>query len=1177
MVIAIRRSAFFGFFVGILAPLASVPAGAQTCFVYSDTVQAQVPIRCVQKSDLTTPCSWPTDCTTVPAAGAQTILQMHAIWHQCFGNVGGSTPPAGRSQRWYAFHRQFEHDFNIWRRGISFPPIESLDWCPSMNLPVGTGPELLPGAHPSGCGTGAPRPDNVPCPECIAFPQCLFQPGGGPIGCPGAPSSNCQTPDGTVSFSHTSLDQFPNVDDVAKILDGQFHGIMHGAVADADCPGCYNGDSNGSSCSPRDPMFWRLHKALDDVVRAWQDGKAVDVVMVIDRSGSMSDPDSSGVPKFQAALTAVDNFADLLEDTRTDGQVNRIGIVSYSNTATSNLALTDADANLRVAGSPFRNALDALTTNGPGGCTGIGAGIQKALELLCPPTGNCQGFAAAGDNDRKAILVLTDGMENQAPCLQPAGAAGPGCGTQCFGPQLDYNKLEFTQAVAVGFGNAGSLNGDLLTLLAERQGGIYMQNPGGPGDDLKHFFTKAFGRLTDEFLLIDPEGTLAANDAASTLVEYTSCGDQKLTFASGWHTPATPGELRLQVTSPAGDLITRGTPGIEASREETWEFARVPLPFRGANEGTWRAQLVRPHRVIVNGFTPDSFVDPDAGELLVRRQIHRLCPDGCKRVVYFESKRRGPDSVYERAVKAEQAAGLLGSVKTITDSNDFAQALTSVRWDLIVYARMGDDNAEPYDQRLASLLCERQRAIITDTRKSGQSILRCAGALRDELVNFDSFQGDGQLLTGRLELRNPGHPVMSYSLRPTSAQSRPQATMASGKAIAVLARIEPGKDHRWYLDVLGRGLSKLEVHNRSLDWRAGDELVATARILPSYVPSGGFDRVDARVEVEFPTVGLGTLIARQDTKRQRQVKGEVLDARANALTGLVIPTTTATFPLFDDGTHGDLHPANAYWTGTLNGAGAVDGMYKLRYIFDFTRNGCTTHREAVESVYVDVRVDPKASRPEILERTPTADGGWRVLLRLRPADRFGNILGPGRLDLAGCQPEKACKVDPRDVTDHGDGTYTVAIQAAPGAPGVRLAAAGTSFDVPLPCDRCPRLGKVDLAVGRLSEHSFTKGTVRLAAPAPRGGAVIHLASSNPAAAVVPESVLVPEGQQEASFEIAVHHAHNGPSPATISASYGADQSDATLTVVPLKKGSSSSKEPPATPVRPHHEHGGGKS
>lgn len=1152
--------------------LSVTPAEAQTCFTYSDTVQAPVPIRCVQKNDLSTACSWPTDCTTVTAAGPQTILDMHTRWHQCFGNVGGATPPAGRSNRWYAFHRQFEHDFNIWRRGIGFAPIESLDWCPGMNLPVGTGPQLQPGDHVSGCGTGAPRPDNVPCPGCSAFPQCLFHPGAGPLGCPGAPDPDCETPGGAVSFPHTSLDQFANIDDVAKILDAQFHGSMHSAVANADCPGCYNSDSNTSNCSPRDPMFWRLHKALDDVVRAWQDAKAVDVVVVIDRSGSMSDLDSTGVSKFQAALNAVDNFADLLEDTRTDGQVNRIGVVSYSNSAAINLNLTDADANLRAAGGPLATALSGLSAGGPGGCTGIGAGIQKAVEMLCPP-GDCQGFAAAGDNDRKAILVLTDGLENQPPCLQPAGAAGGGCGIQCFGPQLDYDKLQFTQAVAVGFGNSSSLNGDLLTLLAERQGGIYMQNPVGPGDDLKHFFTKAFGRLTDEFLLIDPEGTLAANEAASEPVEYTSCGDQKLTFASGWQTPAAAAELRLLVTSPTGELITRGSPGIESSREPTWEFARIPLPYRGANEGTWRAQLVRPHRSFVNGFTPDSFVDPDAGVALVRRQIQRLCPDGCKRVLSFEAKRLGPVSVYERAVQEEEAAGLLGSVKSINDPADLAQALGSDRWDLIVYARMGAESAEPYDQILQGLLCRGQRAILTDTRRQGQGILRCAGALRDDNVNFPSFQGDGRLVTGPLELKNPGHPVMSYGLRPTLAESQPQAFAAAGKIAAILARINPGKEHRWYLDVLGRGLSKLEVHNRSLDQRAGDELVATARILPSYVPAGGFDRVDARVEVEFPRVGLGSLLAQQRDRRERRVGGEMLDPRANALSQIVVPTATASFPLVDDGTQGDLHAANAYWSGTLHGLGAVDGMYKLRYVFDFTRNGCTTRREAVQSVYVDLRVDPKASRPEVVERTPAADGGWRLLVRLRPADRFGNLLGPGRLELAGCQPEKSCRVDPSTVQDHGDGSYTVALRTAPGTPGVRLAAAGTSFDVPLPCADCPRLGRIRLDNLKTNEHSFTKGTVRLAAPAPRGGAVVHLASSNSGAAVVPVSVTIPEGQQEATFEIAVHHAHNGPSPATISASYGADRSDATLTVIPLKKGRGNTTEPPATPVKAHDHSG----
>ena len=163
----IRLAARPGFAAALtaLAAIAASPAAAQTCFVYADTVAAPAPLVCVQKATLDPPCSYgnpdnnPQDCTTIPdAPGSQTILDMHTRWHNCFGNRGGANPPAGRGQRWYAFHRQFEHDFNQWRRTIGFDPIESLHWCPGMNLPVGTGPELDPGDHVVDCGQGQPRP-----------------------------------------------------------------------------------------------------------------------------------------------------------------------------------------------------------------------------------------------------------------------------------------------------------------------------------------------------------------------------------------------------------------------------------------------------------------------------------------------------------------------------------------------------------------------------------------------------------------------------------------------------------------------------------------------------------------------------------------------------------------------------------------------------------------------------------------------------------------------------------------------------------------------------------------------------------------------------------------------------------------------------------------------------------
>ena len=156
-------------------------ADAELCWEYVDNYNTNAPFACVQQGDGVTPCSWngfchldgdPSDCcTAVPSSSPMTNLAMHTLWHQCFGNVGnfGGNNPPGRGQRWYAFHRQYELDFNIFRDTPPFaflPHIQSLEWCPNMTLPYGHhGCGLAPGVHPAGCGVGVNRPDGVLCPE----------------------------------------------------------------------------------------------------------------------------------------------------------------------------------------------------------------------------------------------------------------------------------------------------------------------------------------------------------------------------------------------------------------------------------------------------------------------------------------------------------------------------------------------------------------------------------------------------------------------------------------------------------------------------------------------------------------------------------------------------------------------------------------------------------------------------------------------------------------------------------------------------------------------------------------------------------------------------------------------------------------------------------------------------
>jgi hypothetical protein len=332
------------------------------------------------------------------------------------------------------------------------------------------------------------------------------------------------------------------------------------------------------------------------------------------------------------------------------------------------------------------------------------------------------------------------------------------------------------------------------------------------------------------------------------------------------------------------------------------------------------------------------------------------------------------------------------------------------------------------------------------------------------------------------------------------------------------------------------------------------------------VPAGGWDEVDARVEVEYPLRGLGTLVSHDRDRGERKVEGETLDPRAAVLGRLDVPTAKAVFPLYDDGTHGDLHPGNAYWEGALTGLGAVDGEYKLRYLFDLTKNGCTTHRELLHSLYVDVKVDPKRSGLQV-ERRPTPNGGWTVAVRVQPADGFGNLLGPGRQPSASCAADGGCKVAARDA---GDGSYVLTLDVGPRSPGLRLRAFEADFDVPLACRDCARVVRLETGARSVLEHGKAQVTVVLDRPAPAGGATIHLASSNTGTVRAPDSVVVPAGADRVTFSVDLRHAHEGATPVVLSAVYGGDRQVLPLTIQPRPIAPSDSRV--ARPPRRYTDH-----
>lgn len=1025
-----------------LAVLLTPQAKAEICWAYTDLQLAKVPLKCVRMGNPALPCSWapscntdgdPSDCCMTvhdPAAVGQTVGQMHIIWHQCLGSVGTtiSPPPPNRGLRWFAFHRQFEADFNDYRESVGLGKIDSLEWCPGMNMPYGHfGAGLLPGDHPLNCGQGINRPDNVPCDGCVTFRPCLYLNGAGPVACPAPPLPVCSV--GPVSFPYTSLDQFQNADEIGTLLDVFFHGVMHSHVANADGGG-YNTDCASPNCSPRDPMFWRLHKALDDVMRAWQTVKAVDVTLVIDRSGSMSAASGTGVgTRLQNAIEAADMFGDLLEDGRADGAVNRIGIVSYSSNASNaalNMPLQDVTPTLRDPGGPFATVLGALT---PGGSTSIGSGVVGAIDQLCG--GNCATHVIGpGENERKAMLLLTDGKENTAPCLEA------GCEFFGGGAEIDYTTLDVSQVCAVGLGNAASINGELLTTFAERQGGIYMNNTDAAGNDLKDFFAKCFAQLTDEFIGLDPAGTIATSERAGPIVPYESCDDERVTFTAGWNRNDLPGDrLTLLVTSPAGDAWVPLAGGDEMSTERKWAFKRTPLPWNGQAQGTWTMQLLRPQEAFVNGFTTDSFVEPAEGTRFVRRQIQRLCPVDdlgkrtCERVLYFENNALAP-SVYTAALNAETGV-TVGNVQSVTDAATLNTRLQQA-WDLIVYARQGNpDKAEVYDAQLARVICGGTRAIVTDTRSvSGAAgILRCAGAIRDpQVVNRDVVSGTLSFLTAEARLRNPGHPVFSYGVLPSGGgiDALFAASGAPGPG-AIIGKARAGSEINWHKNVLVTGLSRLTAFPPVTVVKTGEPLQAAVKILPSFQRAGGYPGSRMTVEIERPTLGLGGLVKRLEPTQP--VGNDPVSSLEQQVGKVSIPTRRDTFELNDQGKGGDAHASNGTFSADLPLSAAVDGMYTFHYRFQYPAGGCTAFRELKQSLYVAVKVSPSHSGVQVGD--PTRDGKTQVYpVSMTPRDALGNVVGPGRSAKAACATPCGC--ENRDVVDHGDGRYTIPLRVPDG-------------------------------------------------------------------------------------------------------------------------------------------------
>ncbi|WP_265582530.1 Ig-like domain-containing protein [Methanofollis aquaemaris] len=148
----------------------------------------------------------------------------------------------------------------------------------------------------------------------------------------------------------------------------------------------------------------------------------IDVVLVIDRSGSMRQTDSSGQVRLVSAKYAASTFIDSMNPVR-----DRVGLVSFSSSTTLDKGLTD-DL------SDVKSRLNILRADG---ATQLRRGIYEAVRLLQE-----QGR----DDAVKAVIVMTDGDWNYdgSPLAHGTGWKDPyNVAYRFSGSELESNNYRY--------------------------------------------------------------------------------------------------------------------------------------------------------------------------------------------------------------------------------------------------------------------------------------------------------------------------------------------------------------------------------------------------------------------------------------------------------------------------------------------------------------------------------------------------------------------------------------------------------------------------------------------------------------------------------------------------------------------------------------------------------------
>ena len=315
------------------------------------------------------------------------------------------------------------------------------------------------------------------------------------------------------------------------------------------------------------------HKEIN--VAPLQAARITDVVLVMDRSGSMSGniPVSAGS---QTKLAVLKESAKLFLDLMRKGAGDRLGEVSFN--ASADVLFDDGSGDVtnfsEATVNSAKNQVDGLSA---GGQTDIRDGLDTGLGMI--PTGN---------DRRRVIIFFSDGEKTDG-------------GDPTESSFLQSFTSKDVKIFSVGFGTKGAsgyagLDIDLLETLANTgDNGFYhvTQEPTG----LDKFFVNAVAGAVDSEIVVDPVKDIVGGGTEIVDVDVSSQASV-VSFVLTWDNPSA--DLDLALVGPSGTRITPANAssfGDRVAREAAaaYEILTLHLPLTGsANQehgGTWEMEV----------------------------------------------------------------------------------------------------------------------------------------------------------------------------------------------------------------------------------------------------------------------------------------------------------------------------------------------------------------------------------------------------------------------------------------------------------------------------------------------------------------------------------------------------------------------------------------------------------